>query len=153
MGGTLQFAELLEEGAHRLVPACCKTTGSYHMFEHMVRTHGRSPISSFLLCPRFGDALGMPREAYVDFPRAREWEAAAAAVYRERFTTYAIRPQDILLRLPDRRIYILRQVQEFLADLHAEWEERQTRWTLGARNALEAGNISASFSGGRWKTR
>ena len=48
VGGDLQFADFLEEDAPRLVPASYVTTGSHHTFEHMVRTHGRSPTSSFL---------------------------------------------------------------------------------------------------------
>ena len=47
MRGTLQFAELLEDGP-RLVAAYV-TTGSHQTFDHMVRTHGKSPTSSFLL--------------------------------------------------------------------------------------------------------
>ena len=126
MGGALQFAELLEEDGPRLVPASYVTTGSHHTFEHMVRTHGRSPTSSFLLCSLFCDALCLPRDAYLDFPRTREREAAAAR-YRVVFEAYAIQPQDISLRLPSRRIYIAPHVQEFLAGLDSEWEERLTR--------------------------
>ena len=37
------------------------------------------------------------------------------------------------------------QVQEFLAGLHAEWEERLTRWTLVVRNTLEAGDALPPF--------
>ena len=96
------------------------------MFERMVRSHGRSPTFFFLLCSLPSDALDMPREAYLDYPRTREWEAAAAD-YREHFAAYAIRRQDILLRLPNRRIYILHHVQEFLAAPRGECEERLTR--------------------------
>ena len=109
-----------------------------------MRTHGRSPTSSFLLCSLFSVALGLLREAHLDFPRTSEWQEAAVD-YRERFAAYVIRPRDVLLRLPNRRIYIGPQVQEFLAGLHAEWEERLTRWTLGVRNALEADNTLPPF--------
>ena len=84
VGGALQFAEILEEEGTRLVPTSYVTTGSHHAFEHMVRTHGRSPTSSFLLCSLFSDALGLPREAYFDFPRTKEWQEAVAD-QRERF--------------------------------------------------------------------
>ena len=144
VGGALQFAELLEEDGPRLVPASSVTTGSHQTFEHMVRTHGRSPTSLFLLCSVFRDALCLPRDAYLDFPRTRGWEAAAAR-YRVVFEACAIQPQDIFLRLPNRRICIAPHVQEFLAGLDSEWEERLTRWTLGVRNALEAGDALPLF--------
>ena len=155
MGGARQIAELLEEDAPLLVPASYVTTGSHHTFEHMVRTHGRSPTSSSLLCSLCYDALCLPRDAYLDFPRTREGEAAASC-YRVVFEAYAIQPQDIFLRLPNRRVYIAPHDQEFLAGLDSEWEERLTRWTLGVRNALEAGDAlplfptaAANTSGGR----
>ena len=144
MRGALQFAELLEEDGPRLVPASYVTTGSPPTFEHMVRTHGRNPTSSFLLCSLFSDALGLPQEAYLDSPGTREWEVAAAH-YRERFAAYAIQPRDILLQLPNRRLYIAPHVQEFQAGLHVEWEKHVTRWTLGVRHALEAGDALSPF--------
>ena len=61
------------------------------------------------------------------------------------FEACAVQPQDIFLRLPHRRIYIAPHVQEFLAGLDSEWEERLTRWTLGVRNALEAGDALPLF--------
>ena len=72
VAGALQFAELLEEDGPRLDPASYVTTGSHNTFEEMVRIHGSSPTSSFLLCSLFGDALGLPHGAYLDFPRPRE---------------------------------------------------------------------------------
>ena len=144
MKGAVQFAEVLEEDGPRLVPASHVTTGSHPTFEHMVRTHGRSPTSSFLLCSLFSDTLGLPQEAYQIFPRTREWKVAAAH-YRERFAAYVIQQRDILLQLPNRRLYIAPHVQEFLAGLHVEWEERLTRWTGGVRQALEAGDALPPF--------
>jgi len=144
VAGALQFAELLEEDGPRLEPASYVTTGSHDTWEEMVRTHGGSPTSSFLLCTLFSDALGLPQGAYLDFPRPREWRAAAGH-YREVFAAYGIRPQDIVLRLQNRRIYILPHVQEFLAGLDSTWEDRLTRWTLGVRNALEAGEALPPF--------
>ena len=135
MRGALQFAELLEEDDPRVVPASCVTTGPHPTFEHMVRTHGRSPNTSLLLCSLFSDALGLPREFYLNFPRTREREVAAAH-YRERFAAYVIQPRDILLQLPNWRLYIGPHVQEFLAGLHVEWVGRLTRSTLDARHAL-----------------
>ena len=130
-------------------PASYVTTGSHDTFEEMVRTHGSSPTSSFLLCSPFGDALGLPQGAYLDFPRPREWRAAASH-YREIFAAYGIRPQDTVLRLPNRRIYILPQVQEFLAGLDSTWEDRLTRWTLGVRNALGEGEALPPFPTAAW---
>ena len=142
--GALQFAQLLEEDGPRLVPASYVKTGSHHTFERMVRTHVRSPTSSFLLSSLFCDALCLPGDAYLDFPRTREWEAAAAR-YRVVFEAYAIQPKYIFLRLHNRRIYIAPHAQEFLAGLDSEWEERLTRWTLGVRNTLEAGDALPFF--------
>ena len=68
VGSTLQFAELLAEGVPLLDPASYVTTGSHHTFELMLRAHGRSPTSSFLLCALFGDALGLPRRRISIFP-------------------------------------------------------------------------------------
>ena len=67
-GSILQFAELLQEGVPRLDPASYVTTGSHDTFELMVRAHGRSPTSLFLLCFLFSDALGLPSQAYLDSP-------------------------------------------------------------------------------------
>ena len=110
-------------------------TGSHDTFEEMVSTHGSSPTSSFLLCFLFGDDLGLSQGAYLDFPRQREWRAAADH-YRESFAAYGIRPQDAVLRLPNRKIYILPRVQESLAGLDSTWEDRLTS---GVRNVLEEG--------------
>ena len=77
--GALQFAELIEEyGAPLLQPASYVTTSSHETFELMVRTHGRSPTSSFLLFSLFSDALSLPQRAYLDFPRPRESQAVAS---------------------------------------------------------------------------
>ena len=37
------------------------------------------------------------------------------------------------------------RLQDFLADFHVEWEKRLTRWTLGVRHALEAGDALPPF--------
>ena len=68
---TIQLADLFHRGVPGPGPACYLTAGVYSCFEVMVRAHGRSPISSFLLCPLFSDALGLPEVAYLDFPRSR----------------------------------------------------------------------------------
>ena len=93
-----------------------------------------SPASSFLLCSLFGDALGLPKSAYIALPRRREWRVAAGQ-YRESFAAYGIRPQNTVIRLPNRTIYILPHVQEFLAGLHSTWVVCLPRWTLGVRDA------------------
>ena len=79
--------------------------------------------------------MDLPQEACLDFPRTREWEEAAAH-YRTLFGAYGIRPH-ILLRLPNRRLYIGPHVQEYLAGLDAEWGERLMRWTRDVQSALE----------------
>ena len=108
----MQFAELFDEDGRQLDPASFVTIGSLDAFEEIVRIHGSSTTYSFLLCTLFGDGLGLPQGAYLDFPRPREWRAAACH-YREIFVAYGVRPQNTLLRLPNRRIYILFHVQEF----------------------------------------
>ena len=77
-------------------------------------------------------------------------ENAAAGHYRETFAAYGMRPQDTVLRLPNRRVYILPHVQEFLAGLDSTWEDRLTRWTLGVRNALEEGKALPPFPTAAW---
>ena len=116
----------------------------------LVRAHGKRPRGEpnlfVLLCSLFSDGLGLPRAAYVDFPRPREWEAAVGR-YRALFTAFGIRSQDVLLRLTNRRLYIGPQVQECLAGLDAEWEELLTRLTRGSKCA-GGGSRASSFSGG-----
>ena len=132
MESTLQFVELLEECIHRLDPASHVTTGSHNTFERMVRAHGRDRTPSFLLCSLFSDALGLPSAAYLDFPRPGEWESAISR-YRTLFIAFEIRPQDVLLRLPDRRIGP--HVQEYLLGRNSEWEGHLNRWVLGVQSA------------------
>ena len=122
----LQFAPLCQRGVPGPGPARCATTGVYSTFERMVRHHGRSRTSSFLQCSLFCDALSLPRGAYLEFPRPREWEAIAGR-YRALFAAHAIQPQDVVLRLPNGRLYIGPHLQEYLASLDAECKERLTR--------------------------
>ena len=147
--GALQFTELLEEVGRWLDPASYDTTSSHDTVEEMVRTHGSGPASSSLLCSLSGDALGLPKGAYLDLPRPREWRTAAGH-YCETFAAYGIRPQDTVLRLPNRTIYILSHVQEFLAGLDSTWVDRLTRWTLGVQNALEEGEALPPFPTAAW---
>ena len=102
---TIQFADLLQRGAPGPGSDSYLTTGICSPFELMVRAHGRSPTSSYLLCSLFSDALGLPQGAYLDFPHSREWEAAVGR-YRALFAGVGIQAQDILLRLTHRRLYI-----------------------------------------------
>ena len=61
VGGAMQFAKLIEEdGAWLLQPV-----------NYVVRTHGRSPTFSLLLCSQISDALDLPQKAYLDFPQPR----------------------------------------------------------------------------------
>ena len=132
---TLQFAEVLQEGAPLLDLASYVTTGSRDTFELMLRAQGRSPTCLFLLCSPFSDALGLPSQAYLDFPRSREWQVVVSR-YRALFTAFEIRPQDILLRLPNHRLYIRPHFQEYLVGLGSELEEHLTRWVLAVQNEL-----------------
>ena len=152
VAGAPQFAELLEEDGPRLDPASYVTTGSHDTFEGMVRTRGSSPPSSFLLCSLFADALGLPQGAYLHFPRPREWQAAAG-LDRDIFAAYGIRPQDTVFRLPNRRIYILPHVQEFLVGLESTSEDRLARWTLEVGNAQEEGEALPLFPTAAWDPR
>ena len=81
-GSTLQFGELLQEGAPRLDPASYVTTVAHDTFKMMVTAHGGSPASSFFQCSLLSDTLGLPSRAYIDIPRSREWEAAVTATIR-----------------------------------------------------------------------
>ena len=73
----LQFAALRPRGDLGTEPASYVTTGVHTTFELMVSTFGRNPTSSFVLCSLFSDALDLPQEACLDFPRTGEWKAAA----------------------------------------------------------------------------
>ena len=101
--------------------------------------------SSFLLCSLFCDALSLPRGAYLEFPRPREWEAIAGR-HHALFAAHAIQPQDVLLRRPNRRLHVGSYLHEYLASLDAECEERLTRWTLGVQSALERDDALPLFS-------
>ena len=142
----VQFADLIQRDVPGPGPASYLTTGVYSSFDLMVRAHRRRPTSSFLLCSLFSDAQGLPQGAYLDFSRSREWEVAVDR-YRTLFVAFGIRSQDILLRLPNRRLYIGPLVQEYWAGLDAEWEERLTRWTLGVQDALDEGIAPPPFPG------
>ena len=61
---------------------------------------------------------------------------------------FEIRPQDVLLRLPNRRLYIGPLVQEYLVGLDFELEEHLTRWTFGVQNALRSGAALPTFPTG-----
>lgn len=50
-------------------PPSYVTTDVKLSFEFMVRAHGKSPFSSFLLWSSFSDGLGLPQGTYLDFPR------------------------------------------------------------------------------------
>ena len=143
------FAELLTEDGLWLDPTSYATTGPQDTFEEMITTHGSSPTSPFLLCSLFGVALGLPQGAYLDFARPTE-RRAAAGHYREIFAEYAIFPRDTVLRLPNRRIYILPHVQELVAGLNSTWEDRLTRRTLGVQNVVKEGEALPPFPTAAW---
>ena len=133
VGSALQFAASFKRGDLGTEPANYVTTGVHTTFELMVCSFGRSPTSSFVLCSLFSDELNLPQEACLDFPRTRKWEAATAH-YRTLFIAYGIRSQDVLLRLPCRRLYIGPRVQATLTGLDTEGEGRLTRWTLDVQS-------------------
>ena len=74
-------------------PASYVTTGVHNTFELMATALRRSSISSSMFCSLFSDAMDLPQETCLDFPRTREWEEAAAH-YRTLFVAYIIRPQE-----------------------------------------------------------
>ena len=145
MRGALQFAARIQRNISGPESPSYVTTDIYGTFELMLCARGRSPTSSFLLCSLFSVALDLPRGAHLDFPRPRAWEAAAVR-YRALFAAYATEPHDILLRLPNQRLYIGPHVQEYLAGLDAQCEGRLIRWTLGVQSALEASDTLPLFS-------
>ena len=141
VGSTLQFAELLADGVPRLDSASYVTTGSHNTFDVEGPREESNILVPLMLPVRrcSGPAFaGVPR-----FPRPREWESAVSR-YRTLFTAFEIRPQDVLLRLPNRRLYIGSHVQEHLVGLDSEWEHL-TRWTLGIQNALHSGTALPPF--------
>ena len=74
----LQFTALLQRDALGTEPASYVTTGVHNTFELMATALRRSSTSSSVLCSLFSDAMDLPQEACLDFPRARELEEAAA---------------------------------------------------------------------------
>ena len=110
----------------------------------MARAHGRSLTSSFLWCSLISDGLGLSQAAYLDLPGSREWKVAVDR-YHTMFFAFGIRSQDILLRLPNRRLDIGPHAQEYWTDLDVECEEHLTRWTLGVQDALEEGIEHLTF--------
>ena len=136
---TMQFADLLRREVSGPGPACYLTTGVYDSFELVARSQGRRATSSFLLCSLSSDALGLPQSVYLDFPRSSEWEVAVGR-YRALSAAFGTRSQNVLLRLTNRRLsYMGPHVQEYLAGLDTDWEERLTRWTRAVQNALAEG--------------
>ena len=127
-----QFANLLQRDVPRPGPTSYLTTGVYDSFKLMVHSQGRSPISSFLWCSMFSDALGLPQAAYPDFPRSREWEVGVDR-YHALFAAFGIQSQNVLLRLTNWWLYFRSHERKFSAGLDAEWEELLTRWTLGVQ--------------------
>ena len=65
--------------------------------------------------------------------------------YRQLSAEYAIRPRDVLLRLPNQTLYIGPRVSAFRVDFDVGWEECRARWTLGVRNVLEPGDALPLF--------
>ena len=122
MRGALQFVTRVQRHISGQESASYVTTGISGTFELMIHVHGRSSTSPFSLCFLFCDVLDLPQEAYLDFPRPREWETAAGR-YRTLFAAYAIQPQDILLRLASQRTYIASHVHQYLVGLDAEYED------------------------------
>ena len=78
VGRALQFTAFLQRDALGTEPASYVTTGVHNTFELMATALRRSSTSSSVLCSLFSDAMDLPQEACLDFPRARELEEAAA---------------------------------------------------------------------------
>ncbi len=115
-----------------------RTVGSFNSFEDMVRAHGRSPTSSYLLVPIFGSALGLGPPTYVDFPMrgmSVGWTQVIQC-YRDLFQRLGIQPRDVLIELPNNITYICPHVQEYLVRLDPVWESHLTFYTSGVQRAL-----------------
>ena len=72
--------------------------------------------------------------------------------YRTLFIAFQIRPQDVLLWLPNCRLYIGPHVQEYRVGLDSEREEHLTRWVLAVQNGVAYKCRAASVSGSRGGT-
>ena len=105
LSNTIRFADLLQRGAPGLGSDSYLTPGVYSSFELMVRAHGRSSTSSYLLCILFGDVLDLPQGACLDFLCSREREMAVGR-YSAPFAVFGIQAQAILLRLTNRKLCI-----------------------------------------------
>ena len=117
------------------------TTGVHSTFDLMVSALGRSPTSSFVLCSLFSDALDLPQEASTSPLQGNGKRLPPTTVRCAPRTASDPKTSST----PNRRLYIRPHVQEYLAGLDAEWEERLTRWTLGVRSALEVADALPPF--------
>jgi len=114
------------------------TVGSYNSFEDMVRAHGRSQTSSYLLVPIFCSAFGLDPPTYIDFPirgLSIGWTQVTHG-YRDLFQRMGIQPHDVLIELPNGTTYICPHVQEYLVHLDPVWESHLTFYTSGVQLAL-----------------
>ena len=82
----------------------------HNTLELMVHPRRRTPTSSCFLSPLFCSILGLPTGLYLDFSCSKEWEVVIDH-YRKPSIALRIRPQNILLWILDRRLYIGRHLQ------------------------------------------
>ena len=128
------FARMLRTRA--VLPPRAYTPGkSFTSLDDLVRQQGGCETSSYILCPLFGDVLGLPQNAFAEFPRTSGWNAAVEA-YRPLLQVVGATPDKVVVLLSGKRLYILPHVQEYLLDLHGPWSETLGQWTFDARRSL-----------------
>lgn len=130
MRGALQFVHFLQEGILRPEPVRYKKLASTTRFMLIVRVHGRSPTSSFLLCPLLHDAIGLLQGENNDFPPSGAYKVVCVH-HRTLFTAFGIRTQDPSPRTPNWRPYIGQHAYEYLVILDGCWERHPEVWALG----------------------
>lgn len=75
---------------------------------------------SYLLCPRFGDAMEMPHETFVDFPRTDESRTVVLA-FRPLLEAVGAMPEHVALSMANNWLYIAPHLQKSLVNLHVPW--------------------------------
>ena len=113
----------------------------------LVWQQGGCETSSYILCPLFGNVLGLPQNAFAAFPRKSGWNAAVKA-YRPPFQVVGATPDKVVVLLSGKRLYILPHVQDYLLDLHGPWNETLSQWTFDARRSLLEHRDSPPFADG-----
>lgn len=101
----------------------------------------------------FGNAMGTPHEAFVDFPWTVEWRAMTL-VYKMLLEAGGATQEHVVVSMPDDRRYIAPHVQIVFVELHVQWGATPGQWGYDVRAALKvrrdrSGGGSSGSAGSR----